>query len=275
VSSTTADVAIIASLGEPFVNLAESITARFARHGLSSSVLFTEAILLSAAPSPRSAFVVANDRESWRAAAAMEQSGTLLLNGDPRICSLERRHWKATLSANGVQTPTWISAATVGALMSGVGRLRFPAYLKCADHGRALVRYFTSAGDLSEYLENTNSATPLLLESAIAGDLEKAYVIGDASTSFTLSGGAPARSPYFDSIATRVQELCGLRYFSFDVISGPDGPFVIDINRFPVYRNDGSCWDRVAEDVGYQLQRETALGPEASTTGSRSGRSGG
>ena len=186
----------------------------------------------------------------------MARTGARLLNGESQICDIERRRWKADLSTLGVRTPEWVSAEFSGPLMSGAETIKFPAYLKRADHGRGFIRYFESIGDLAEYMQLEHvQGTSVRLESEVEGGrIEKAYVIRNAAEVFVLESGVPSPAAALRGLADIIQVACGLSYFSFDVVWDVHGcPFVIDVNRFAVFGNEEVCWARLANCLWHNM----------------------
>ncbi|WP_329458927.1 ATP-grasp domain-containing protein [Streptomyces sp. NBC_01497] len=64
------------------------------------------------------------------------------------------------------------------------------------------------------------------------------------------------------AIAARVGEVYGLDLFGLDVLLGPDGPVVVDVNDFPSFRQVPDAAARVARAV-LRLARGGAAGPPA------------
>lgn len=89
--------------------------------------------------------------------------------------------------------------------------------------------------------------TPLVVQRHVAGPGEdlKVYVVGNevfavrkpfSADSFTRPGRPVAVSEEVRSIALRCGEALGLGLYGVDVIEGPDGPVVVDVNYFPGYK---------------------------------------
>ncbi|WP_030901456.1 ATP-grasp domain-containing protein [Streptomyces sp. NRRL F-5126] len=62
------------------------------------------------------------------------------------------------------------------------------------------------------------------------------------------------------AIAARVGEVYGLDLYGLDVLLGPDGPVVVDVNDFPSFRQVPEAADRVASAV-LRLARGRAAAP--------------
>jgi ABC-type multidrug transport system ATPase subunit len=84
---------------------------------------------------------------------------------------------------------------------------------------------------------------PLLVQEYVPGNELKVYVIGDAVFGIRkiVEDGEARRvvapiSHAVHSIALQCGEVFGLGLYGLDVIEGPDGPVVIDVNYFPSYK---------------------------------------
>jgi ribosomal protein S6--L-glutamate ligase len=88
---------------------------------------------------------------------------------------------------------------------------------------------------------------PVLIQEFIPGSGEdiKVYVVGDevfavskpfAADSFTRPGRPYPVSPALRAIALRCGKAFGLGLYGLDVIDGPEGPVVVDLNYFPGYK---------------------------------------
>ncbi|MFQ5612165.1 MAG: RimK family alpha-L-glutamate ligase [Anaerolineae bacterium] len=91
------------------------------------------------------------------------------------------------------------------------------------------------------------SETPMLVQEFIQGNGEdlKVYVVGRevfavrkpfSPTSFTRPGRPCPVSAEVRHIARRCGQIFGLGLYGLDVIEGPDGPVVVDLNYFPGYK---------------------------------------
>lgn len=84
---------------------------------------------------------------------------------------------------------------------------------------------------------------PVLIQECIPGDELKVSVIGDVVDAVrkveTASGSVRIPCPVSDEvreIALRCGQVFGLKLYGLDVIEGPNGPVVIDLNYFPSYK---------------------------------------
>jgi len=88
---------------------------------------------------------------------------------------------------------------------------------------------------------------PVLIQEFIPGSGEdiKVYVVGDevfavskpfTADSFTRPGRPYPVSPALRTIALRCGKTFGLGLYGLDVIDGPEGPVVVDLNYFPGYK---------------------------------------
>lgn len=128
----------------------------------------------------------------------------------------------------------------------------------------------------------TASSTPVVVQRHVPGpgaDL-KVYVAGDvvhavrkpfAPDSFSRPGVPVPVTAQVHRLAQRVRRAFGLELFGVDVIEGPEGPVVVDVNYFPGYKG---CHDpaRGIADVVLRAAREGTPGthvPVASTDRSR------
>ena len=88
---------------------------------------------------------------------------------------------------------------------------------------------------------------PMLVQQFIpgTGDDLKVYVVGEqvfavrkrfSVNSFRVAGGVCEVTPLVRDIALRCGRAFGLGLYGLDIIEGPDGPVVVDINYSPGYR---------------------------------------
>ena len=84
---------------------------------------------------------------------------------------------------------------------------------------------------------------PVLIQEYIPGDELKVSVIGDSVAGVrkveTPSGSVRVACPVSEevrAIAIRCGQVFGLKLYGLDVIEGPGGPVVIDLNYFPSYK---------------------------------------
>lgn len=106
------------------------------------------------------------------------------------------------------------------------------------------VELVTHATDLAGRAE---PMSPLVVQDHVPGPGEdlKVYAVGEqvwavrkpfSSNSFSVPGRPVAVGADIRAIAHRIGEVTGLGLFGFDVIEGPGGPVVVDLNYFPGYK---------------------------------------
>lgn len=122
------------------------------------------------------------------------------------------------------------------------------------------------AKDPSDLCSITPSAQPMLVQEFISGDELKVAVIGDEVFAVRKvdSWSGPQRvacslSDDVRAIALRCGEVFGLSLYGLDLIEGPEGPVVIDLNYFPSYKGIPNAAGLLAEYV----ERYAALIPRA------------
>ena len=116
-------------------------------------------------------------------------------------------------------------------------------------------------------------AGPVLIQEYIEGSGEdlKVYVVGDevfavrkpfSPTSFTQPGRQCAVADDIRDIALRCGRALGLGLYGLDVIEGPDGPVVVDLNFFPGYKGVAGVAGRIADYIeAYARGRQGCVGP--------------
>ncbi len=97
---------------------------------------------------------------------------------------------------------------------------------------------------------------PVLIQEYVPGDELKIAVIGDhvaGARKFETPAGAGreacAVSDEVRAIALRCGEVFGLELYGLDVIEGPRGPVVIDLNYFPSYKGVPNAARLLAEHI--------------------------
>lgn len=97
---------------------------------------------------------------------------------------------------------------------------------------------------------------PMLVQEYVPGDELKVYVIGHEVFAIrkTPTDGATERAllPVDDAverIALRCGRVFALGLYGLDVLLGPDGPVVIDLNYFPSYKGVPYAAERLAEYI--------------------------
>jgi ribosomal protein S6--L-glutamate ligase len=106
------------------------------------------------------------------------------------------------------------------------------------------------------------------------GEDLKLYVVGEqvfgvrkpfSPTSFTVPGRPCAVGPEERAIALRVGRALGLGLYGIDVVEGPDGPVVVDVNYFPGYKGIPDAADPIACYIERYALGEVSLVPPGST----------
>jgi len=104
---------------------------------------------------------------------------------------------------------------------------------------------------------------PVIVQEFIPGSGEdlKVYVVGDqvfgvqkpfSETSFAVPGRPVDISEEVRDISRRVGKACGLGLYGLDIIEGPNGPFVVDVNYFPGYKGVPDAARMIADYIdGY------------------------
>jgi ribosomal protein S6--L-glutamate ligase len=112
--------------------------------------------------------------------------------------------------------------------------------------------------------------TPMLAQEYIAGDGEdlKIYVVGEevfavrkrfSSTSFADSGKPCSISDDWCEIARRCGRAFGLGLYGLDVVEGPQGPVVVDLNYFPGYKGIPNIASLLADHIDAYAGDERCL----------------
>lgn len=126
---------------------------------------------------------------------------------------------------------------------------------------------------------------PVLIQEFIPGSSEdiKVYVVGDevfavskpfSADSFTRPGRPYPVSPALRAIALRCGKAFGLGLYGLDVIEGPQGPVVVDLNYFPGYKGVLDVAPLIADYIEgcangrYALQPPCSVAADFSTNGS-------
>jgi ribosomal protein S6--L-glutamate ligase len=141
-------------------------------------------------------------------------------------------------------------------------------------HG-AGVRIVRDRAELAAYREEVAARShfrePLLAQELVNGSGEdlKLYVSGSEvfavrkpfSESSHREPGRPCRvSPAARELATRCGRAFGLVLYGLDLIEGPRGPVIVDVNYFPGYRGVPGASARVADQIE-RFARSAVRGP--------------
>jgi len=170
------------------------------------------------------------------------------------------------LSAFGVPVPrTWVTGDL--ALLRPIAEempLLVKPYLGHRGVGIQVVR---RADDLERIPPPSG---PVIVQEYIQGGDEdiKLYVVGEevfavrkrfSSDSFTRPGRPSPVSPELREIAQRCGRALGLGLYGLDVVEGPDGPFVVDLNFFPGYKGVPGAGAAIASYVERYARGEIVL----------------
>jgi ribosomal protein S6--L-glutamate ligase len=110
-------------------------------------------------------------------------------------------------------------------------------------------------------------ALPMIVQEYIEGSGEdlKVYVVGRhvfavrkpfSPTSFTRPGRPCEVDAHLEAVARACGRALGLGLYGLDLIEGPDGPVVVDVNTFPGYKGVPDVAPLIAEYIeGYALGR--------------------
>lgn len=173
----------------------------------------------------------------------------------------------AVASRHGLPVPVTYTAAAPR-LLAEIPRSEFPLVVKPADgsSGRA-VRLVATPGGLAGLEPELCGEGQLIAQPYVpnAGtDLKVYCVAGELHATVRRSPLHP-ESPVRErrvplpsevaGIAARVGEVFGLDLYGVDVVLGPDGPVVVDVNDFPSFRNVPDSVARVSRAV-LRLARE-------------------
>jgi ribosomal protein S6--L-glutamate ligase len=103
-----------------------------------------------------------------------------------------------------------------------------------------------------------------------SGEDLKLYVVGEdvfgvrkpfSADSFTVPGRPCAVSEEVRAIAVEVGRALGLGLYGIDVVEGPDGPVVVDVNYFPGYKGVPGAAALIAAYIEQYALGETRLEP--------------
>jgi ribosomal protein S6--L-glutamate ligase len=197
-------------------------------------------------------------------AGVLHEQGARMLNPYPACLALRDKVATASrLRAAGLPIPRTWSTGDPGLL---AGRLRDgPLIFKPARgvHG-AGVRVVRDERELASFREELAARSrlrdPLVAQELVPGDGEdlKLYVSGEdvfavrkafSETSFHESGRACRVSPEVRELARRCGRAFGLTLYGLDLIEGPDGPVIVDLNYFPGFRGVPAAAALVAEQI--------------------------
>jgi ribosomal protein S6--L-glutamate ligase len=197
-------------------------------------------------------------------AAVLHDQGARILNPYPACAALRDKvetTWR--LRAAGLPTPRTWSTGDPGLLAD---RLRGgPLIFKPARgvHG-AGIRIVRDERELTQFreevAERSSFREPLLAQELVEGGGEdlKLYVSGTevfgvrkafSETSFHEDGRPCEVAPDLAELARGCGRAFGLTLYGLDLIEGPDGPVIVDVNYFPGYRGVPGAAERMAEQI--------------------------
>ena len=209
-------------------------------------------------------------------AAVLHEQGARILNPYPACAALRDKvstAWR--LRAAGLPTPRTWSTGDPALLADRLreGSLIFkPAR---GVHG-AGVRVVRDEGELArfrdELKERSRLRAPLVAQELVEGGREdlKLYVCGAqvfgvrkafSETSFHEDGRPCDVSPELVELAHRCGRAFGLTLYGLDLIEGPDGPVIVDVNYFPGYRGVPGAAQRVADEIERFARSPREAGP--------------
>jgi ribosomal protein S6--L-glutamate ligase len=184
-------------------------------------------------------------------AGVLHERGARLLNPYPPCAVLRDKvatAWR--LRAAGLPVPRTWSTGDPGLLAAQLldGALIFKPARGMHGAGIRLVRDRPEMDDFREEVEARSSfREPLLAQEFVRGSGEdlKLYVSGTdvfatrkpfSESSFREDGRPCEVSPEIRELAQRCGRAFGLTLYGLDLIEGPDGPVIVDVNYFPGYR---------------------------------------
>lgn len=177
-------------------------------------------------------------------AGILHSQGAVMLNPYPScIATQDKIVASRRLYAAGVPTPRcWVTNDL--SLLEPVVAER-PLLIKPYRGHRGMgIRIVNDPTDLAALPRHN---VPVLIQEFIPGNGEdiKVYVVGDevfavskpfSADSFTRPGRPYPVSSALRAIALRCGKAFGLGLYGLDVIEGPNGPVVVDLNYFPGYK---------------------------------------
>jgi ribosomal protein S6--L-glutamate ligase len=197
-------------------------------------------------------------------AGVLHDHGARLLNPYPACQALRDKvatAWR--LRAAGLPIPRTWSTGDPGLLADRLrdGPLIFKPARGVHGAGVRIVRDKRELAALREELSaRSRLREPLVAQELVPGDGEdlKLYVSGEdvfgvrkafSETSFHENGRPCRVSPEARELARRCGRAFGLTLYGLDVIEGPEGPVIVDVNYFPGYRGVPGAATRVVEQI--------------------------
>lgn len=229
-------------------SLLREVVSRLRRRGHTVSGAIVEDVLLPA--DPRAVdddvmFLLKSHTETALShAAALHARGARVFNPYPACAAAQDKVLaNQRLAAAGVRVPdTWVtgSPGTCRHLLDDGPLVVKPV----RGHRGAGVHVVRTPRQLDRL---PDPGGPVVVQRHVDGpghDL-KVYVVGSRvwavrkpfdATSFTRPGEPVPVTAEVEDLARRVGRVSGLDLFGIDVIEGPDGPTVVDLNYFPGYK---------------------------------------
>jgi ribosomal protein S6--L-glutamate ligase len=202
-------------------------------------------------------------------AGALHARGARLLNPYESCLAAQNKIVAARrLRAVGVPVPrSWVTG-DLGLLRSLVERM--PLIVKpYLGHRGIGIHILRTPADLARAPEPEGA---VVVQEYVEGSGEdlKLYVVGDevfgvrkpfSSESFTVPGRPCPVSSEAREIALEVGRTLGLGLYGIDVVEGPDGPVVVDVNYFPGYKGVPGAGALIASYIERYAYGETWLEP--------------
>ncbi|MGA8211114.1 MAG: ATP-grasp domain-containing protein [Nocardioidaceae bacterium] len=242
--------------------LLAEVSERLAARGHVVDHRITEELLVDAnglSPAHDLYLLKSHTELSLSVAAGLSAQGARLLNPyDACAAAQDKLLANRRLHAAGVPVPRTVVTGSwdrVAGVLDGTPRIVKPV----RGHRGQGVEVVRTPLDVAGRPEPT---TALVVQDLVDGPVEdlKVYVVGDrvwavrkpfSADSFTRPGRPVPVTPAVRRIARRTAAVTGLGLFGLDVIEGPDGPVVVDLNYFPGYKG---C-EGVAEPMTSYIDR--------------------
>jgi ribosomal protein S6--L-glutamate ligase len=193
-------------------------------------------------------------------AAVLHDRGARLLNPYPScLLAQDKITAVARLRAAGVPAPrSWVTGDL--SLLRAEAAERPLVVKPHRGHRGAGVVVVRGPGDLDRLALDLVPEQPVIVQEFVPGDgLDtKLYVVGDevfcvrkpfSADSFTRPGVPAPVTPELEDLARRCGRAFGLGLYGLDVVEGPDGPVVVDVNYFPGYKGVPGVAPLIAEYV--------------------------
>lgn len=206
-------------------------------------------------------------------AGALHARGARLLNPYGSCTAAQNKIVAASrLRAAGVPVPrSWVTGDLQ--LLRPIAD-RIPLIVKPYLGHRGLGIHVVRTPDELELIPAPDAA--VVVQEYVEGDGEdlKLYVVGDqvfgvrkpfSPTSFTVPGRPCVVRDDVGEIALRVGSALGLGLYGIDVVEGPSGPVVVDVNYFPGYKGVPDAGALIASYIEGYARGEISLEPPGSS----------